>query len=85
KETENWYYKQHIDKNSLSKFMKDLIHETGIEIDSLLTNHFGRKISAQLMQDINVEEQIIMNITGHRSVDAIQKYKMPNDQQKMGR
>ncbi|CAG8499221.1 16939_t:CDS:2 [Funneliformis mosseae] len=47
--------KQHIGKNSLSKFMKDLIHETGIEIDGLLTNHSGRKISAQLMQDINVE------------------------------
>ena len=24
-----------------------------------------------------------MNITGHRSVDAVRKYKVPNDQQKM--
>ncbi|CAG8715634.1 11068_t:CDS:2, partial [Funneliformis mosseae] len=43
----------------------DLINETGIEIDGLLTNHSERKTSAQLMQDINVEEQVIMNITGH--------------------
>ncbi|CAB4380986.1 unnamed protein product [Rhizophagus irregularis] len=35
------------------------------------------------MQDDNVEEQVIMNITGHRSVDAVRKYKVPNDQQKM--
>ena len=35
------------------------------------------------MQDINVKEQIIMNITRHRSVDAVRKYKMPNDQQKI--
>jgi len=63
--------------------MKDLANKTGIEVDGLLTNHSGRKTSAQLMQDVNVEEQVIMNITGHRSVDAVRKYKVPNDQQKM--
>src|SRR6185437_12384626 len=83
KETGIWYRKQHIGRNSLSGFMKDLVHKTGIEVDGLLTNHFGCKTAAQLMQDKDIEEQVIMNITGHRSVNAVRKYKIPNDQQKM--
>ncbi|CAG8683414.1 6121_t:CDS:1, partial [Cetraspora pellucida] len=43
KETEIWYHKQHIDKNSLSEFMKDLVYKTGIEVDGLLTNHSEQK------------------------------------------
>jgi hypothetical protein len=63
--------------------MKDLAHKTGIEVNGLLTNHSGRKTFAQLMQDADVDEQVIMNITGHQSVEAVRKYKIPNDQQKM--
>ena len=62
--------------------MKSLAYKTGIKVDGL-TNHSGRKTFAQIMQDDNVEEQVIMNIAGHRSVDAVRKYKVPNDQQKM--
>ncbi|CAG8825536.1 8000_t:CDS:1, partial [Cetraspora pellucida] len=43
KETEIWYHKQHIDKNSLFGFMKDLIYKTDIEVDGLLTNYSGQK------------------------------------------
>ncbi|CAG8795254.1 33458_t:CDS:2, partial [Racocetra persica] len=41
-----WYRKQHISRNSLSGFMKDLVHKTGIEVDGLLTNHSGQKTAA---------------------------------------
>ncbi|CAG8628359.1 4962_t:CDS:2, partial [Funneliformis mosseae] len=61
---------QHFGRNNLSGFMKELVHKSGIEVDGLLTNHYGRMTSAQLMQNVNAEEQVIMKITGHQSVDS---------------
>ena len=37
-------------------------------------------IKSNPQDDQYKKEQVIMNITGHRSVDAVRKYKVPNDQ-----
>ncbi|CAG8817156.1 4683_t:CDS:2, partial [Gigaspora margarita] len=65
KETGIWYRKQHIGRNSLSGFMKDLVHKT----------------AAQLMQEKDIEEQVIMNITGHRKpYFYLTNQEIPNNQ-----
>ncbi len=37
-------------------------------------------IKSNPQDDQYKKEQVIMNITGNRSVDAVRKYKVPNDQ-----
>ena len=49
--------------------MKQIGRETQIDIPiELLSNHSGRKTATQILQDQEVPEQAIMQLTGHKSV-----------------
>ncbi|RHZ87868.1 hypothetical protein Glove_29g82 [Diversispora epigaea] len=81
--TSIWYKSNHIGKNKLSKFMQDIGRQTQIDISfDVLSNHSGRKTAAQYLQDNNVPEQAIMELTGHKSVEGVRAYKKINEEQK---
>jgi hypothetical protein len=53
--------------------MKD-IAELG-SLDGNYTNHSGKRTCATSLYDANIDEQEIMDRTGHRSIAAVRKYK----------
>ena len=72
------------EKNRLSKFMQNIGCETQIDIPiELLSNHSGRKTATQVLQDEEVPEQAIMQLTGHKSVQGVRAYKTINEEQQL--
>ncbi|CAG8656279.1 1217_t:CDS:2 [Funneliformis mosseae] len=47
----------------------------------LLTNHSGHKTVAQILQDANISEDVIMGVTGHKSIQGVCAYKEVNKKQ----
>ena len=71
-------------KNRLSKLMQKIGLETQIDIPiELLSNHSGRKTATQVLQDEEVPEQAIMQLTGHKSVQGVRAYKKINEEQQL--
>ncbi|CAG8765525.1 8978_t:CDS:2, partial [Cetraspora pellucida] len=65
----DWYKKNHVGKNKLINFMHEIKCITQINISiELLTNYSGQKTAAQCLQDNDISEQAIMQLTGHRSI-----------------
>lgn len=64
--------------------MKKIGRETQIDIPiNLLSNHSGRKTATQILQDQEVPEQAIMQLTGHKSVQGVRAYKQINENQQL--
>ncbi|CAB5364429.1 unnamed protein product [Rhizophagus irregularis] len=83
-ETNIWYKTDHVGKNKLGNFMKKIGRETQIDIPiELLSNHSGRKTATQILQDQEVPEQAIMQLTGHKSVQGVRAYKKVNENQQL--
>ncbi|CAB5377561.1 unnamed protein product [Rhizophagus irregularis] len=79
-----WYKTSHIGKNRLNKFMQNIGRETQIDIPiKLLSNHSGCKTATQVLQDEEIPEQAIMQLTGHKSVQEVQAYKTINEEQQL--
>ncbi|CAG8715574.1 5645_t:CDS:2, partial [Funneliformis mosseae] len=77
-----WYRISHVGKNRLNKFMQNIGRETQIDISvELLSNHSGCKTTTQVLQDEEIPEQAIMQLTGHKSVQEVQTYKTINEEQ----
>ena len=72
-----WFSTRPIGKNSLSKFMKDICSLSGI--DGRKTNHSLRATCASRLYQSNVDEQLIMEHTGHQSAIGVRNYKRTND------
>ncbi|CAG8498641.1 7048_t:CDS:1 [Diversispora eburnea] len=82
-ETGFWYKSNHVGKNKLSNFMQDIGQRTQIDISfDALSNHSGHKTAAQCLQDNNISEQAIMQLTEHKSVEGVRAYKKINEEQK---
>ncbi|GBC04743.1 hypothetical protein RclHR1_05840004 [Rhizophagus clarus] len=83
-ETNIWYKTDHIGKNKLGNFMKKIGRETQIDIPiELLSNHSEHKTATQILQDQEVPEQAIMQLTGHKSVQGVRAYKKVNENQQL--
>ncbi|CAG8486793.1 13812_t:CDS:2, partial [Racocetra persica] len=79
-----WYKKNHVGKNKLMNFMRKIGCITQIDIPiELLTNYSGQKTAAQCLQDRDIPEQAIMQLTGHKSVQGIHAYKQVNEDQQL--
>ncbi|CAB4437873.1 unnamed protein product [Rhizophagus irregularis] len=64
--------------------MKKIGRETQIDIPiELLSNHSGCKTATQILQDQEVPEQAIMQLTGHKSVQGVRAYKKVNENQQL--
>jgi hypothetical protein len=83
-ETGIWYRTAHVGKNKLGKFMQKIGRETQTDIPiELLSNHSGRKTATQVLQDQEIPEQAIMQLTGHKSVQGVRAYKKVNEKQQL--
>ena len=69
--------KQCLGVNKLSQLMKCMCEEAGIKGN--FTNHSGKRTCATQLYQCGIEEQEIMNRTGHRSVNSVRKYKRASD------
>ena len=65
--------------NKLQSVVKDMCKSAGLE--GFYTNHSLRSTAATRMYHGNVSEQVIQEITGHRSL-AVRGYKCTCDEQK---
>ena len=49
-------------------------------LDGNFTNHSGKRTCATALYQAGVEEQEIMNRTGHRSIESVRQYKRSSDE-----
>ncbi len=76
-----WYSSVPVGRNTLAKTVSRICKACGIEGHK--TNHSLRVTAATRLFQGGVDEQIIMQRTGHRSIDGVRKYKrISNDQEK---
>ena len=72
-----WYCDQPYGKNKIANTVKEICNKAGIE--GHFTNHSLRATSTSRMYQCNVPEQVIKEVTGHRS-DCVRVYKKMSDQ-----
>ena len=70
-----WFSKQPVGHNTLKNTVARLCKAAGI--DGFKTNHSLRATTATRLFHHAVDEQLIMQRTGHRSIDGIRSYKRP--------
>ena len=68
-----WYTKSPIGHNTLARTINGLFESAGIS--GHFTNHSLRATAATRMFDAGVDEQLIMNRTGHSSTSGVRSYK----------
>ena len=72
-----WFTNRPIGKNKLAGFMKRICENAGIP--QHFTNHSLMATCATRLYEANVDEQLIMERTGHRSVTGVRAYKRTAD------
>ena len=75
----NWYQNKPAGLNRLKNVVKELCKQGGIP--GYFTNHSLRSICATTLYRANVDEQLIQEVTGHRSL-AVRSYKRTSTEQK---
>jgi len=70
------YSVQVIGVNKLRCIVKKFCEKAGF--DGYYTNHSGKVTCATELFKQNVDEQLIMKQTGHRSQDAVRSYRRPS-------
>ena len=75
-----WYAKTAVGHNTLAKIVSRVCQAGGI--NSYKTNHSLRVTMATRLFQSGVDEQLIMDRTGHRSLDGVRTYKRISDKQK---
>ena len=73
-----WLSKQSLGHNTLSKMMAGMCERAGI--DGFKTNHSLRAAAASQLYHNGVDEQLIMERTGHRSIEDIRSYKRTSEE-----
>ena len=64
--------------NKLNVIVKKICKKAGFK--GYFTNHSGKVTCATELYKQNIDEQLIMQQTGHRSLDGVRKYKRSSDQ-----
>ena len=75
----SWYQNRPTGQNKLRDCIKDMCSKAGFS--GFFTNHSLRSTSATKMYRSDIDEQLIMEITGHRSL-AVRSYKRTSDIQR---
>ncbi len=76
-----WYSIQPIGRNKLAQTVSRLCAAAGIE--GFKTNHSLRVTNATRLYASGADEQLVMERTGHRSVDGIRTYKRTTNEQQI--
>ena len=74
-----WYFNKPVGVNTLQSVIKDICSKAGLP--GYYTKHSLRASSASRMYYNNIEEQVIQEITGHRSL-SVRSYKHTRDSQR---
>ena len=72
------YSSQPVGVNILDTFMKEIANKGGLKGN--FTNHSGKRTCATSLYTSGIDEQEIMARTGHRSTNAVRKYKQTSDE-----
>ena len=75
-----WYTSRPLGHNTLTKTMARLCATAGIE--GFKTNHSLRATTATRLYQSGVDEQLVMERTGHRSLEGVRSYKRSSDEQR---
>ena len=73
-----WYSVQVVGENTISKVVKKLMEQAGIE--GFFTNHSARRTGGTRLFRAGVQRKLVKEATGHAS-DAIDKYQITSDAQ----
>ena len=68
-----WFSTRTISVNKLQQFLKTMCTKAGL--DNGHTNHSLKATLASRLYHKNVDEQVIMEMTGHRSIEGVRSYK----------
>ena len=77
--TKIWYKTTPIGENTLAKTVKRLCGAAGIQGHK--TNHSLRVMAATRLFHEGIDEKLIMERTGHKSLDGVRAYKRSNEKQ----
>ena len=75
-----WYSPRPIGHDTLSKTLPRLCKSAGIQ--GFKTNHSLRATAATRLYRSGIDEQLVMERTGHRSLEGVRNYKRTSDQQR---
>ena len=75
-----WYSDMPLGHNKLNKAVASICKEAGIV--GFKTNHSLRATTATRLYQAGIDEQIVMDHTGHKSVDGIRSYKRTSETQR---
>ena len=75
-----WFTSVPIGKNMLSKMLKTMCFEAGVEGNK--SNHSLRAYAATELFQAGIPEKVIQDRTGHRSLDGLRKYERISEKQK---
>ena len=76
-----WYSNQPVGHNKLSQTVSRLCKQAGIH--GYKTNHSLRVTTATRLYASGVDEQLVMERTGHRSLDGVRTYKRTSNEQQV--
>ena len=75
-----WYSRRPIGHDTLSKTLPRLCKSAGIQ--GYKTNHSLRATAATRLYRSGIDEQLVMERTGHRSLEGVRSYKRTSNQQR---
>ena len=78
--TSCWYSRKPLGHNTLSKTVSRLCKAAGIE--GYKTNHSLRATSTSQLYHSDVDEQMVMERKGHRSIEGVRSYKRTSEGQR---
>ena len=73
-EKNQWYAKSPIGHNTLKNLFREMCRSAGLHEPVRFTNHSLRRTAATRLYEAQVDEQLICEVTGHRST-AVRSYK----------
>ena len=76
-----WYSKQPIGHKTFSKMIANLCSKAVIK--GFKTSHSLRATTASRLYHNGIDKQLIMERTGHRSLDGVRLYKRTNEEQQI--
>ena len=76
-----WFSKQPLGHNTLEHMMAKMCAKA--QIQGYKTNHSLRATAASRLYHKGIDEQLIMERTGHRSIEGVRSYKRTHEQQQI--
>ena len=76
-----WFVAKPVGQNTLENMVRDMCKAAGIA--GYKTNHSLRATTATRLFQAGVDKQLIMECTGHKSIDGVRSYKRMSSEQQV--